>query len=119
MSVFAEINGYRAAEGLPALLYDSSLWDLADLRAQECSIQLSGTRPDGSNWDSVFPESQWTVMGENRLYGTPDFTAEQMVAVWMNSPSHRAHILAPDYTHCGIGICQSGDRIYIVSLFAG
>lgn len=119
MSIFSAINGHRVSEGLPSLYYDGTLWDLAAIRAQECSILLSGTRPDGSNWDTVFSEGRWSFAGENRLYGTQDFTADQMVAVWMNSPSHRETLLSPNCTHCGVGICYTENRMYIVALFAG
>lgn len=44
--------------------------------------------------------------GENIAYGS--VTPEQMMAMWMKSPGHKANILRPSYTHLGVGMARSG-----------
>ena len=39
-------------------------------------------------------------VGENIAYGT--VSADQMVAMWMRSPGHRANILSSHFTHLGV-----------------
>jgi uncharacterized protein YkwD len=40
-------------------------------------------------------------VGENVAYG--NVTPEQLVAMWMASPGHRANLLKPEFTHIGVG----------------
>ncbi|MCW2724839.1 MAG: uncharacterized protein JWN35_1760 [Frankiales bacterium] len=44
--------------------------------------------------------------GENIAYGS--VTPDQMMAMWMRSPGHKANILRPSYTHLGVGVARSG-----------
>jgi len=39
-------------------------------------------------------------------------------AVLMNSPPHRANILSPKYNAVGVGVMQSGDKVYVTEDFA-
>jgi uncharacterized protein YkwD len=39
-------------------------------------------------------------------------------AILMNSPPHRANIISPKYNAIGVGIMQSGDRLYVTEDFA-
>jgi uncharacterized protein YkwD len=43
--------------------------------------------------------------GENIAYG--NVTADQMMAMWMNSPGHRANILNPRFTRIGVGAVRT------------
>ncbi len=39
-------------------------------------------------------------------------------AILMNSPPHRANILSPGYNAVGVGVTQTGDRLYVTEDFA-
>lgn len=45
--------------------------------------------------------------GENVAVGVP--TVQGVMQGWMASPGHRANILAPHWTHIGVGYAQRGD----------
>lgn len=47
------------------------------------------------------------AVGENIVRGA--VSAEELVQLWMNSPPHRQNILAPDYTHTGMGAARGAD----------
>jgi len=49
---------------------------------------------------------QWSWWGENIAYNYPGPWA--VVNAWMNSPSHRANILNPNFTQIGVGIVSNG-----------
>ena len=54
--------------------------------------------------------------GENVAFGT--VTPEQLVAMWMASPGHRANLLGPGFTHLGVGsVTAAGGRVYGVQVF--
>jgi uncharacterized protein YkwD len=57
-------------------------------------------------------------VGENIAYG--NVSADQMVAMWMSSPGHRANILRPEFTHLGVGVARTGSgRVYGTQDFLG
>jgi uncharacterized protein YkwD len=58
-------------------------------------IRPTGYLPDHNRW----------VVGENLGWGSGSLaTPRAMVRGWMNSPEHRANILAPDYEDIGVGL---------------
>ncbi|MBR1731372.1 MAG: hypothetical protein IJ725_02925, partial [Ruminococcus sp.] len=62
-SVLKLVNQQRAANGLSALVMDRELVDGAMIRAAECKVSFSHTRPNGTscftayNWQSVVCEN--------------------------------------------------------------
>jgi uncharacterized protein YkwD len=74
-------------------------------------IQPTGYLPNTGDW----------VVGENLAWGNgPLATPQAIVAGWMNSPGHRANILAADYRDIGIGLAvgsplatNSGGTTYV------
>lgn len=94
-------NAEREKAGLPPLNYHSELQQLADTRAVEIdynSGHFSHTRPDGSEWHTVFGNghTDYRAIGENIAFGQQ--TPAEVVQAWMNSPGHRANILSEDFT---------------------
>lgn len=118
-AILAELNGRRTAEGLSELAMDRTLCALAAIRAYELPGNLSHNRPDGRNWSSILYDygQSGQALGENLLYGTPDYTAGAIVEVWMGSPSHRNLILHPDAGSVGIGVWEQNGQIYIAVIF--
>jgi uncharacterized protein YkwD len=45
--------------------------------------------------------TSWSA-GENLAWGAPDLTARGTVRRWLESPSHRANLLAPGWRHLGV-----------------
>ena len=106
-------NAEREKAGLPPLNYHSELQQLADTRAAEIdyySGHFSHTRPDGSEWHTVFGNGHidYRAIGENIAFGQQ--TPAEVVQAWMDSPGHRANILNEDFA--GI-ICGFNDYHWV------
>ena len=120
--ILAQINAQRTAAGMSELKMDKKLAALATIRAYECTISFSHTRPNGSSCFSLLAEYNYSggsLAGENLLYASTGYTAAQLVDVWMGSTGHKNNILSSSFTKAGIGIFYSGGRIYVANYFAG
>lgn len=109
------VNKERAAKGMKPCIMDSTLTELAMLRAAEMKgiRNMTHTRPNGLMGTFIIRSSMdWRQAGENIAYGQG--TAEEVMSQWMNSPGHRANILGDGYVLIGVGECEG----YWVQLFA-
>jgi|GEM_PF-732866 len=104
-------NKERAAQGLPALEWESTLVQPAILRALEQELSKSHTRPNGKEWHTVSIYAN----GENLAGG--DITAADVMAGWMDSPSHKAAILDKDYSSMAVACVETETMCYWVQLF--
>lgn len=110
------VNKERAAVGLPALILDEKLTYCAMLRAVECSLYYSHTRPTGEAYSSVLADSIPTgSSAENIAYGQR--SPEAVMTAWMNSDGHRKNILRANMTHLGVGAAYVNGRFFWVQLF--
>ena len=103
-AVFNIMNQQRVARGLSALTWSDALASAAQVRADECTVSFSHTRPNGTAFWTVDSNVQY---GENlaKLYQS----ADAVYTAWMNSPTHAANIMDGGYKTVGIAICQTGD----------
>ena len=102
------VNAERAAYGLGTLKWNGNLESAASVRAQECELSFSHTRPNGESCFSLYPTDYW-VVGENIVMvpvgsRTAVEVAEYMMDLWMNSPGHRANILKDGFTAISVGV---------------
>ena len=115
-------NDQRAAYGLPALSYDYGLQATADTRAAEQPLSFSHTRPNGSDWSTAYPANAYYFSGENLASCdgilTDESFASSCVKWWMESESHRANILNPNYTVMAVGVAITANGMYAVQEFA-
>ena len=93
------------------------VWPDVDLssRAVERAESLCETKQWGhEGWLESFKGVPYKIAGENlaRGFNSPN----QAFKAWMNSPSHKANIVKPTYTHFGAG---QGSCVVIVQLFKG
>lgn len=119
--ILAEINAYRAAQGLSELKLDKKLCALAAIRAYEASISFSHTRPNGTSCFSVFDDYNYPdgLVGENLVFCNASYSAAEIVTSWMNSSSHKSNILCSSFRKAGLGIHYANGRIYVANLFFG
>ena len=96
------LNAEREAEGLEPLIMDQDLLDAAMLRAVECAVYYSHTRPNGGKCFTVSDK----VHGENIALGF--LSAEAVMDAWMNSSGHRKNILNESYKSIGVGCFFNG-----------
>ena len=70
------VNAERAAYGLGSLKWNGNLESAASVRAQECELSFSHTRPNGKPWYTVNSRVQG---GENLAYGFDSADAALML----------------------------------------
>src|SRR3954453_418088 len=129
-AILCLVNGERTDNGgLPQLTQSSQLAQAATGMCQRMTaehffahdtpdgksvvdrIQPTGYIPDGGDW----------VVGENLAWGSGALSTPQaIVNGWMNSPGHKANILATDYKDVGLAAFpgspttqQSGGTVYV------
>ena len=103
-AVVTEVNRVRTEHGLPALQIDVRLVRAA--RGHSASMIASGTFAHGKFWTWI--ERQGVTsgdVGETLGWSAPvDGSVERIVAMWMESPTHRAIVLSRIYRTVGVGI---------------
>jgi uncharacterized protein YkwD len=111
--VLALTNRERTSRALRPLAFSACADGYADRWA--ASLSRAGTlshqplRP-------ILTACRARGVGENVAYG--NVTPEQLVAMWMASPGHRANLLKPDFTHIGVGsVTVATGRVYGVQVF--
>ena len=102
-----KINKIRIEHGLSALQWTASLNVAAMIRAKECSIKWSHTRPNGQDFWTVDSKC---VYGENLAFGYD--TADEVVSAWMASPSHKDNILYPEFRTIALAVYKAEDGTY-------
>jgi len=107
------VNGQRAAAGLPALTWNDTLAESANIRATEIVVKWSHTRPDGSAWYTAGSQME---MGENLAYGQSDTT--QVMNEWMASTGHAENILRSSFTQMGVSCYYCDGTYYWAQHFA-
>jgi uncharacterized protein YkwD len=97
-AVFQEINFYRNRQGLKPLIWAEDLASAAEIRAEECELSWSHTRPNGEPWYTV---NQSIMYGENlaKHYSNPT----ELLTAWIESPAHNENLVDAEYKYCGIG----------------
>ena len=110
-SVLTLVNQERSKNGLKPLVMNQSLMDTAMLRAAECAVCFSHTRPNGSTCMSA----NTLMSGENIAFNQKN--ADDVMNSWMNSTGHRENILSGDYTTIGVGCFKNNGIITWVQCF--
>ncbi len=111
--VLSLVNKIRVKNGLSTLAWGATCEDAADIRAEELETLYSHTRPDGSSWSTACPTpASGGTSGENLAIGNAAVSPATVVSLWMNSSSHRANILNPDYTNLAVGFLYDPDAEY-------
>ncbi len=107
------VNEARAEHGVKPVYAVPVLNEVALVRAMECAVYFSHTRPDSSAFQTILDEYQLKYYGgaENIAAGSP--TAEEVFELWKNSPDHWATILNENYTHMGASAYYDPDSDYV------
>lgn len=102
-------NEQRAKYGLQPLVLNTLLNDSAQTKAEHMKLNnyWAHIAPDGTTPWFFFTNAgySYSKAGENLACGFSD--AESVITGWMNSPTHRANILTPEYTEVGFGIVSA------------
>lgn len=117
--VMSLVNTDRASLGLPQLSINTNL-NLAAMAKAEDMINnhyFAHTSPEGvAPWYWIKNVGyNYAYAGENLAIGYQD--ASDLVNSWMNSPSHRANILSPNYRDMGLALVKSENSTLVVQMF--
>lgn len=122
------INIERAKVGVAALSWYEDAYCFTKIRADECFISYSHTRPNSKDYYTVYTDAGVLLYGshgenlamcENYDTSFNDGIAQYLVDGWMDSPGHKANILNPKYTEVSIAVVQNGTEIVGVQNFFG
>lgn len=112
--VIGLVNKERKKKGEASLKMDEDLMKAAMLRAAECSVAFSHTRPSGKSCFTVCKKSY----GENIAYGYYMLeTPKEVMKSWMDSSGHRKNILRSNYQSIGVGCFRKNGSYYWVQCF--
>lgn len=121
--ILAAVNAERKKAGVPPLRSNSLLDKAAQRHAQDMLARgyFAHESPAGKTVRERTREAgyDWRAIGENIAEG--QFSAEEVMRTWMNSPGHRRNILAPNFRELGVGLALgrsgSGYRILWAQAF--
>ena len=121
-------NDIRRRYGLAFLLQEEMCPDAARVHSADMVNRnyFSHTDPQGRTLKERLPAKpamrQW---GENIWTGSGydprqvHYLARMIMDGWMKSPGHRENILAPGYTHLGVGVMAKNQEIKATQVFIG
>ena len=120
------INAERAATGLPSLIVDLNLMDIARLRSIDMASRgyFGHTNPEGQSAFTLLDQGgiPYSWAGENLARNNYILQETVTVAVTdlMASPSHRDNILSSWYTRIGVGYAEDGSGMrFFTIIFVG
>lgn len=117
-------NEDRVAHSLGMLIEDPVLAQAAQMKADDMAANgyFSHVSPDGKTpwyWLQQLGY-KYTYAGEN--LAVDFFDTQDVEEAWMASPTHKANIVKPQYTHIGIGVAQGTYQgratTFVVQVFA-
>jgi uncharacterized protein YkwD len=113
------INLQRVAVGLPALMVDDVLTDLARARSQDmvATSYFAHISPSGESWLTLLQAAGVRVAagGENlaKVGGDVERSVDVAIAKLMASSTHRANILSPLFSRVGVGAVAGDDGVMV------
>jgi uncharacterized protein YkwD len=117
-SYVQQFNNYRVEKELDELTWHSGLYEVALLHNEDMisNHYFSHTNLVGETPGNRLNNEGYTYIsvGENLAKG--HFTAESVLAGWLNSPEHRAVIEMPEFTHHAVAYNTNGH--YWTHIFA-
>lgn len=112
-------NEYRQANGLGKLTHVTIIDTPATLRAEEAAEHWAHTRPDGTNFNTVFAQCglKYAAYGENLFAVNVRYDPEDVVQAWKDSPTHDENLLRKNFTGIGVGVAKVNGEYYYCQLF--
>ena len=124
-AIFQRVNQERAAAGLPALSYNTTMEHYARIKSKDMG--------DRGYFDHKDPQGKliteqmkvdgvsYRAWGENIAYiqgmNNNSDLATKFMDNWMNSSGHRANILSTNFSSIGIGVYKIGNTYYATQEF--
>jgi len=107
------MNQQRATTGIKALAADNKLIETARLRSSDMITRgyFGHYTPEGTNVFNLMKAMgiKYRAAGENLAQGAISIAgAGEVMAAWMNSPSHAANIMQNKFGKTGVGVIDNG-----------
>ncbi|MGH3001334.1 MAG: CAP domain-containing protein [Gaiellaceae bacterium] len=108
--VLEQLNAIRVAHGLVPVVESARLTAAATQHSREMGADgyFEHSSADGTafwrrigRWYGSTSYGYWSV-GENLLWSSPGLDPSTALQLWMQSPEHRANILAPRWRQIGV-----------------
>ena len=113
---FQKANEVRVSHGIPAMVWEESLYSLACDRAKEIVTQFSHERLDGTYVGEVLLEQMGASgCGENIASNYQSIT--NLINGWMASEGHRENLLNESFHAGAMGCYYHNGNYYWVHLF--
>jgi len=101
-----EVNAVRRKAGAPPLKLEGHLQKAAQEHAEDM-LERGYFAHESQSGTTVRERSttagyEWKTIGENIAEG--QFSVDEVMRTWMNSPGHRKNILDPRFTELGVGL---------------
>lgn len=110
------LNRFREDNGVAPLKALNSLNAISQAWAEK--MAADGQMRHNPVYSAKYPKG-WTFAGENVAQNWEGVTADELVAQWAESDSHRKNMLNTRYTHAGFGIATAEDgKVFAVQNFA-
>ena len=117
------MNGARASAGVGALSVDSGLERAARDHTQDLLANGAFTHDFIKNGTS-YPFPTWVgwytsslCVGENLAYWQPTLSGAGAVALWLNSPPHRAALLSGGFRKVGVELAGTNGTVIADAVF--
>jgi len=100
------VNGQRIDHGLAPLSWNEQLYQAAHAKADHLFQEqyFDHIAPDGTTPWAFFRAANYTYKSAGENLAIDFSTLTDAVPAWMNSPSHRANILNPDFTDTAMAV---------------
>ena len=118
-----EVNRLRRRNGLTRLMFYEELLPIAREYSRRMAEEkfFSHDDPEGRSVKERVEEGaiKWRMVGENLAYSNGYVNpVAASIHGWMNSPGHRANILAPDFNLTAVGVWIKEDgTVYFTEIF--
>jgi len=117
-SLDEQVDNIRAQYDLPGLEQVKELDVIAQSRCDDFVSRkyFAHTDPDGLHtWQKY--KFTYSIAGENLAYGYSN--AYNVADGWVNSKTHKANLLDPNFKQVGYGICWDNNHYKVVQVLKG
>ena len=95
------VNGHRAKHNLAAFVWNNDLYTIAYARVQEAALEYSHTRPNKTDWNTIFDEhhmTDYSYVAENlnkiNNAANDQDALQRTLDSWVKSEAHNANLLS-------------------------
>jgi len=116
-------NEQRLANNALPLIENTLLDEAAQLKANDMATlgYFAHTSPEGKTPWYWFGQVGYSYKHAGENLAVNFFESEDVARAWMNSPTHRANIVKPDFTEIGIGVAtgiyEGRNTVFVAQLF--